>query len=139
LASFDLTSELVAHLVCVGLDPVDCAAPEGEQLASHTVAGEIDPVRVVNDAIEEGVGVDGIVDQLVPFVDGDLAGEDRRSAAAAFFQNLEQVVTRGGVERLEAPVLEDQQLHASERARDAGIAPVAAGEREVGEQLGMRW
>jgi len=45
-------------------------------------------------------------------------------------------VTRGGIERLEPPVVEDEQLHAAERALDAGIATVAAGEREIGEQLG---
>jgi hypothetical protein len=48
--------------------------------ASQAVAGEIDPLRVVNDAIENGVSVGGIADQLVPFVDWDLAGDDRRSA-----------------------------------------------------------
>jgi hypothetical protein len=46
------------------------------------VAGEIDPVRVVNDTIENGVSVGGITDQLVPFVDWDLAGDDRRSSIA---------------------------------------------------------
>ncbi len=40
------------------------------------MAGEVDPVRVVDDAIEDGVGVGGIADQLVPFVEGDLAGDD---------------------------------------------------------------
>jgi hypothetical protein len=64
------------------------------------MTGKIDPVRVVDDAIEDGIGIGGIADQLVPFVDGDLAGDDRRSAAVAFFENLEEVVTRGGVERL---------------------------------------
>jgi hypothetical protein len=29
------------------------------------VAGEIDPVRIVDDTIEDGVGVGGIADQLV--------------------------------------------------------------------------
>ena len=40
---------------------------------------------VVNDAIEDDVGVGGIADQLVPFVDRDLAGDDCRSAAVALF------------------------------------------------------
>jgi hypothetical protein len=100
------------------------------------VAGEIDPVRVVDDAIENGVGVGGIADQLVPFVDGDLAGDDRRSAAVAFFENLEQVVTSGGIERLEPPVVEKEQLYAAERSLDARIATVATGERKIGEELG---
>ena len=34
------------------------------------MAGEINPVRVVDDAIEDGVGVGWIADQLVPFVEG---------------------------------------------------------------------
>ena len=72
------------------------------------MAGEIDPVRVVDDAIEDGVGIGGIADQLVPFVDGDLAGDDRRSASVAFFENLEQIVTSGGIERLEPPVVESR-------------------------------
>jgi hypothetical protein len=39
------------------------------------VAAEINPVRVVDDAIEDGVGVGWIADQLVS-VKGDLAGDD---------------------------------------------------------------
>jgi hypothetical protein len=41
----------------------------GQSLASQAVAGKINPVSVVNDAIEDGVGVGGVADQLVPFVD----------------------------------------------------------------------
>ena len=68
--------------------------------ASQAVAGEIDPVRVVDDAIEDGVGVGGIADQLVPFVEGDLAGDDGRAAAVTFFEDFEEVVTSGGIEGL---------------------------------------
>jgi hypothetical protein len=100
------------------------------------MTGKIDPVRVVDDAVEDGIGVGGIADQLMPFVDGDLAGDERRSAAVAFFENLEEVMTRGGVERLEAPVVEDEELDAAERPLDSGVAAVAAGECEVGKQLG---
>src|SRR5438552_10865928 len=104
--------------------------------ASQAVAGEINPVRVVDDAIEDGVGVGWIADQLVPFVEGDLAGDDGRAAAVTFFEDFEEVVTSGGIEGLETPVVEDEQLYAAERALDAGIAAIAAGEREVGEELG---
>jgi hypothetical protein len=84
-------------------------------------------MRVVDDAIEDGG---------VPFVDGDLAGDDGGSPAVTFFEDLEEVVTRGGVERLETPVVEDEQLHAAARPLDASIAAVAAREPEVGKQLG---
>ena len=60
------------------------------------MAGEIDPVRVVDDAIENGISVGGIADQLVPFVDRDLAGDDCRSPTVAFFEDFEEVVAGGG-------------------------------------------
>jgi hypothetical protein len=47
-----------------------------------------------------------------------LADDDRRSAAVALFENLEQVVTRSGVERLASPIVGNEQLHAAERALD---------------------
>jgi hypothetical protein len=107
--------------------------------ASQAVAGEIDPVRVVNETIEDGVGIGWIADQLMPFVDGDLAGDDRRSASVALFENLEEVVTRGGIERFEPPGIEDEQLHAAERPLDSGIATIAAGERKVGQRRPSSW
>ena len=45
-------------------------------------------------------------------------------------------MARGGVEGFETPVVEDEELYAAERALDAGIAAIAAGERKVSEQLG---
>jgi len=74
--------------------------PDGAR-ASQAVAGEIDPVSIVDEAIEDGIGVSGIADQLVPFVDRNLAGDDCRSAAVTFFEDLEEVVTSDGIERLE--------------------------------------
>ena len=79
------------------------------------MAGEIDAVGVVDDAIEDDIGVGGIADQIMPFVHGDLAGDDGRSPAVAFFEDFEEIVTSGGIERFEAPVVEDEQLDAAER------------------------
>ena len=56
---------------------------------------------VVDDAIEDGIGVGRIADDLVPFVDGDLAGEDGRTAAIALFEDLVEVTAGAGVERFE--------------------------------------
>jgi len=43
----------------------------------------------------------------VPFVDRDLAGEDGRAAAVAFFQDLIEIAAGAGIERIETPVVED--------------------------------
>src|SRR5207248_11070914 len=90
---------------------------------------------VVNEAVEDGVGICRIAEG-VPFVDGDLAGEDGRATPIAFLEDLVEVTTGAGVERFEVPIVEDEELDAGETAQHAGIAAVTAGEREFGEQLG---
>jgi hypothetical protein len=72
----------------------------------------------------------------VPFVDRDLAGENGRATPIAFLEDFVEVTTGPGVERFEAPIVEDQELDTGETAQDAGIAAIAAGERELGEELG---
>ena len=53
---------------------------------------EIDAMSVVDEAVENGVGIGRVADHLVPFVDGDLAGEDGRAAAVAFFEDFVEIV-----------------------------------------------
>jgi hypothetical protein len=61
---------------------------------------------------------------------------DGRTPTVAFFEDFEEIVACGGIERFEAPIVEDEQLHAAKRPQDAGIAAVATGEREIGEEFG---
>src|SRR5215471_7669711 len=76
--------------------------------ASQAVAGEIDAVCVVDESIEDGVGVSRITDQLVPFIHGDLAGDDRGAPPVSLLEDLEEIMASGGVERFEAPIVKDQ-------------------------------
>jgi hypothetical protein len=55
--------------------------------AERKEAGEIDAVEVVDETIEDGVGVSRIADHGVPFVDRDLAGENGRAAAVTFLED----------------------------------------------------
>src|SRR6516164_939715 len=88
----------------------------GRDRASSTqaVAGQLDAVGVVNETVEDGVGIGWVADHGVPFVDRDLAGEDGRAAAVAILEGLK------------APIIEDQQLDAGEAAQDPSVAAVAA-------------
>jgi hypothetical protein len=59
--------------------------PSGESFSgigtwlAQALAGKLDSVGVVNDAVEDGVGERGNADQVVPAVDGNLTGDDERS------------------------------------------------------------
>ena len=48
---------------------------------AHAFALEFDPVRVVDDAVEDSVGIGGIANEIVPFLDGRLAGDNGGPAA----------------------------------------------------------
>src|SRR4051794_39511462 len=90
---------------------------------------------VVDQAVEDGIGVGRVSNHLMPFIDRDLAGENGRAAAVAFFEDLVEVPAGASVEGIKTPIIEDEELRAIEAAHDAGIASIAAGERQIGEQL----
>jgi hypothetical protein len=112
-----------------------CVGSSGEgfggAVLAQAVAAELQAMGVVDEAVENGVGERRLADQLMPFVDRDLAGDQRGAAAVAVFDDFEHVVALFGPERLEAPIVEDQQLDAAESAHQAGVAAVAASEREI--------
>src|ERR1700720_1804735 len=57
------------------------------------------------------------------------------ASTVALFEDFEEVVAGGGIERLKTPIIEDEQLHTAKRPQQACIPAIAAREREVGEQL----
>ncbi len=103
---------------------------------AQAFAGQLDAMGVVNEAVQDRIGVGGIADDLVPAIHGELGRDNRRAAAVSLLEDFEQIVTGGGVERLQSPIVEDEQIGAAERAQDAGMAPVAARQGEVFEELG---
>ena len=118
--------------------PSAAACPQRHLLrptgSPHALAVEIDSVGVVDQAVEDGVGVGGIADQRVPLIDRELAGDDGGAAAVAILEDLQEVVAGCGVEWLEAPVVEDEQIDATERTQETGVAAIAACQGKIAEQ-----
>ena len=77
---------------------------------------------VVNEAVDDRVGICRVADEGVPFVDGDLTGENGRATPMAFLEDLVEVTAGAGIERFEAPIVEDEELDARKAAQDAGVA-----------------
>ena len=96
---------------------------------AQAFAIEIDAMRVVNEPIENRVGIGWIADDLVPFVDRDLAGQDGRAATVAFFEDFVEIASGTAIERVETPIVEDEELRAIEASHDARMTAVAAGRR----------
>ena len=95
-------------------------------------------MSVVDDAVEDGVGIGRVADDLVPFVDRNLAGQDDRAAAIALFEDLVEVARAPASSVSRPQSSRNQELHAVERAHDPDIAVFATRRRQRREQLGMR-
>src|ERR1039458_10019734 len=78
---------------------------------AHAFVGEFDAVGVVNETIQDGVGMGRIADYFVPSVYWKLGGNHRGAASVAFLEDFQKIVPGGGVERLQAPRSEE---HTSE-------------------------
>src|SRR5271163_4666934 len=75
---------------------------------SQGIASEFDTIGVVNDAVENGVGQCRVADDVVPFVDRELAGYEHGAGVVAVFDDLEQVALLLAGQGLRSPIVEDE-------------------------------
>ena len=82
---------------------------------SHRIAGEIEAITIVDEAIEDGVGQSRIAEAGMPLLDRKLAGEDRGFLVVASVEDFEQIalglIGDGG----NAEVVDDQQIDLGEK------------------------
>ena len=82
-------------------------------------------MSVVEQPVEDGVAEGWIADDIVPVVDGDLAGEERAAAGVAVVEDLEEVVPALARVQSEPPVVEDEEPCPGEPLDELGIRSVA--------------
>src|ERR1700729_3574725 len=71
----------------------------------------------------------------MPVFHGDLAGHERRAPAVTLFEDLQQVVTCSGIQRLQPPIVENQYLRRGQRGDYAAMPTIHARKGKVGEEL----
>ena len=62
-----------------------------DEVAAQRGAFEVDAMRAMDDAVEDGVAESRIADHLVPSIDRDLAGDQQGSPVVAIIDDLEQI------------------------------------------------
>jgi hypothetical protein len=108
---------------------------KGRRFASaHRVALEVDAVGVVDEPVEDRVGVGWIADHVVPAFDRHLGDEDGRGPLVAIIDHLHQIVTLLGGEPGHRPIVENEQLDPGNPGEQPGGMAVDAGEGELVEQ-----
>ena len=69
----------------------------------------------VHNAVEDGIANRRIADEFVPARHGHLAGDQQRALLVAIIDDLQQIASLLGSERLRPPVVKDQQPGAFQR------------------------
>ena len=67
-------------------------------------------MSVVNETVEDRIGVGWVADDFVPTINRKLGGDYCGAAAVTLFEDFEEVVAGGGVKGLQAPVVENDQI-----------------------------
>ena len=88
----------------------------------------------MDDAIEYGVRERGLADDIVPFITGKLAGDERGAVAVAVLDDFHQIAPLVGGEPFRPPVVEDQQVGLDQATKQACEATVAVGELQTHER-----
>src|SRR3954454_8988213 len=99
--------------VRVGLAGDGSCALAGESVAEAPglVAG-VDDVRAVGEAVNDGLGEASVGKDLRPFAEGQVGGDDQRSAFVAFGEDLEDQLGGAVRQREIAKFVNDDQLGA---------------------------
>ena len=91
-------------------------------------------MSVVNDAVQYRITEGGIGDDVMPLRDGDLACDQERSLVVTVIDDLKEITTLLGGERLGSPIVDDDEVCALQRGHQARQAPFTAGLGKVCKQ-----
>ena len=90
---------------------------------------------LVHETIEDGVGISRIADDIVPFVDRQLAGDDSGAAPEALLDQFQEIVACASVEWFKPPIIKHQEIDPAQRAHQARIASITASQGQFGKQF----
>jgi len=85
----------------------------------------------VHQAVEDAVGDGGIADLLVPARDRQLGSENGGASLIAILADFPYFAPLGFIQRSHGPVIDDQDINASESCEEVAEATIGAGQGQV--------
>src|SRR3954451_6167586 len=96
----------------------------------------VDDVGLVGDAVDDGLGETGVGEDLGPFAEGQVGGDDQAAAFVAFGDDLEDELGSALGQGQVAQLIQADELGAGVAADDAGKLAAALGFLEFVGQAG---
>ena len=103
--SANATRDAIASLVVF-----DAGSRSADALAHGLVALDVDYIRTVDDAVDDGIGDGALAELRVPASRRELRADDERSSPQTPLDDLEQLAGALPVDALEEPVVEYEQV-----------------------------
>jgi hypothetical protein len=93
---------------------------------------------MVQEAVEQGRGDDGVAEDLAPFGEAAIGGQGQRAALVAGIDQLEEQVAASGADGAVADFAADQRSMTSEESDSFAQVALALGLAHGGDQFGQR-
>src|ERR1039457_3953979 len=103
---------------------------------SHRFAFEFDPIGVVDQAIQDGIGHRGIRNNLVPLIDRELAGNEGGSLALAIIEHLQELAVEFSRHAGNAQIINYQQWGSGQLLEPLEQTSIGTGTLQRPEELG---
>ncbi len=88
-------------------------------------------MSVVKQSVTKGVGVIGVADGGVPFLDRELAGDESRATLCAFLDDLHEVVALSVFEWTDEPIIDGKEVELGESGEHPGVRAIDTRNGEV--------
>jgi hypothetical protein len=105
---------------------------------THRLAHQLDLVTVRENPLHDGIGERGAADEVVPGLDGILAGQDRRTHLAPVFENLEEVATFHVRHGRQTPIINGNHIGLCQLRQQPVEAAVSVCQAELTKELRCR-
>src|SRR2546427_3074910 len=89
---------------------------------------------VVEQAVADRVGEGRLAEVVVPLGGRELACDDRGASAVAILEELKEVAALGILDGGQPPVIDDEDVEASQLGEQADVGAVGAGQGEFMEE-----
>ncbi len=81
------------------------------QYFAHGFPLDLEPVGAMHEAAQDGIGEHIVTDAGIPLFCGQLTDYQGRSLSVTIVHDFQQIVAMRRLQRLQPPVVDDQQLH----------------------------
>ena len=98
---------------------------------AHGFAFDVEPVGVVDESVEDGVGESSVANGFVPEIDGQLGRDQGGLRVVAIVEDLEQIAAMRILEGCAQPVVEHDQVHVVESGELVLVGSVGPGDVQV--------